>query len=602
MVSLREKAATLPQVPGVYLWKGRDGGVLYVGKAERLRARVLQYFGTQAEERKEDLMRRATDVEFVAVGTAKEALVLEQTLVKQHRPPYNVLMMDDKRYPYLSIPQEEWPRVVYTRDLAQKGTFFGPFPDAYKAKRVAKMLNQSFGLRQCRTLPTRECLYYHMHQCTAPCIAAVTREAYAAQVDAARAFLKGRAPELAQRVGDEMAAAAKEQRYERAAELRDLQAALKSVVERQRVELQTNDDCDALGLAERGGRWCALLLLVRKGAVVGRETYFLSAPQGSPSATVVGSFLAQRYASAPAAPRNLLLPVPTPESGALQDLLSQVHGHPVELRVPERGKFRQFVELAEKNASEHLEQDTRLRERSSSQGLEVLKDALQLEEPPAQIECFDVSHHGGEHTVASLVVLRDGKPWKAGYRRFKMRRAGGGDDPGAIAEAVSRRYDRVLREEGADALPDLIVIDGGPTQLSAARAELAKLGLAALPIVGLAKKREELYRPSHAHPLRLDAASPGLHVLQRARDEAHRFAIMYQGKLKRKALIASALDEIAGVGPERRRRLLTTFGSVDGVRSATVEEIAAVPGIPGPLAERISTALRAQKPSSPGPD
>lgn len=596
--ALREKARTFPTRPGVYLWKSTEGEVLYVGKAQNLRARVLQYFGPQEDERKAELMQRARQVEFLAVESVKEALLLEQTLIKTHRPPYNVSLTDDKRYPYIAVTEEDWPRVVYTRDLHQRGTFFGPFPDAYKAKRVARMVNQTFRLRQCRTLPKRECLYYHLGQCSAPCIGAVDRVAYAAQVDQARTFLSGRGQELRARLQQEMEQAAHDQRFERAAELRDLTRAVDSVLERQRVDTTSREDSDALGLAAREGRWCAVILAVRDGVVVGRDSFFLNAPTGVGQPSVLAALLEQLYPHRPQVPHELLLPVPLEEAELLESVLTELQGHAVHLRVPERGPRRRFVDLAQENATLLLEQEFLLRERRGPQALEALRDALGLAEVPATLECFDVSHHAGTHTVASLVTFRDGQAHKAGYRRFKMRTAAGGDDPAALREAVLRRYTRVLAEEGADALPDLIVVDGGKPQLGAALDALRELGLESWPLVGLAKKQEEVYRPHHLHPLRLPRDSPALHLLQRARDEAHRFAIGFQGRLKEKEFLHSELDEIPGVGPERRRRLLATFGSLESLRAATPDQIARVPGIPRPLAERIHKTLEsAQQPS-----
>lgn len=596
--ALREKQKTLPAQPGVYLWKDGAGTVLYVGKANNLRARTGQYFQATAEEKRVELMERARDVDFLAVNTVKEALVLEQTLIKRHNPPYNVRLADDKSYPYIAITDEEWPRVIYTRDLRLGGTYFGPFPDAYKAKRVARMLNQTFQLRQCRTLPKRECLYFHMHQCSAPCIQAVTPADYAKQTKAATDFLRGRGDSLQDRLRQEMQQAAAELRYERAAELRDLSRAVDSVLERQRMDSVGGQDYDAIGAAHRGGRWCAVVLWVREGAVVGREHYFLNAPEGTAVPALLAAFTEQLYATAPLVPREILLPTPLEGDGSLEQILSEIHQHAVRFTVPERGARRQQVQVAEKNAELLLEQEFLLRERRGPQALEELRDALELAEPPAAIDCFDVSHHAGEHTVASLVTFRDGKPYKNGYRRFKIRGVSGGDDPHAMQEAIQRRYLRLMEEEGVDALPDLIVVDGGRLQVDAATETMKALGLDSVPLVGLAKRHEEIIRPKNLHPLRLDPASPGLHVLMRARDEAHRFAIGYQGVLKRKNFVTSALDDIPGIGPERRRRLLTTFGSLENLALATPQEIAKVPGIPAPLAVRVWEALHENKPSS----
>lgn len=596
---VRDKVKTIPAQPGVYLWKSDQGQILYVGKAQNLRARVAQYLGSQEDARKVELMERSADVDFIAVDSEKEALVLEQTLIKQHRPPYNVLLVDDKKYPYIAVTQEVWPRVVYTRDTTRSGQFFGPFPDAGSAKRVARLLNKTFQLRQCRVLPKRECLYYHLHQCTAPCIGAVGPDAYAGQVRQSLEFLQGRGRELVDRARHDMAEAADRLQFERAAELRDLAEAVQSVLERQRVDVDLSEDVDAVALATRADRACAVVLPVRNGKVVGRESYSLSGVSGTRTPQILAAFLEQYYVNAPRVPREVLVPIPVDEPELIEEFLSARRGLRVRLRTPERGPRRGYVGLAEQNAHLLLEQEFALRERRGSGALEELQRLLSLPDSPSRIEAFDVSHHAGQYTVASLVVFREGRPYKNGYRHFRIRTTGGGDDPGALREAVERRYVRVLAEEGADALPDLILIDGGRVQLEAALESLRRLGLEELPTVGLAKRFEEVYRPRLLHPLRIEPTSPALQLLRHVRDEAHRFAIGYQGKLKRKEFIRSELDSIPGVGPERRRRLLSTFGSVEGLRSATPEEIARVPGIHRPLARRIHRALSGQGEENP---
>lgn len=591
MDALRNRVRNLPKEPGCYLWKDADGNVLYVGKASDLRSRASSYLTGALDARKQRMMLETADVDFVATRTVPEALVLEQTLIKRHRPTYNVVMVDDKKYPYIAVTDEEYPRVVYTRDLDRNDEVFGPFPDAGSAKRVARLVNKTFQLRQCRVLPKRECLYYHIGQCTAPCIDEVTQQAYAKQATDARAFLKGGGRRLAKDLRTRMQEAAADHRFEEAAKLRDAADAIESVMQRQYTGRAQGDDADAVGVALRDGRACAAVLFVRDGSLVGKEHYFLGHAEDAPAPAVVRAFLEQYYASTPNAPRRLLLPVPLDDTADLEALLAERAGGRVDVHVPERGEKRKWVDLAEKNAHLLLEQEFVVRERKGTGGLTELADTLGLDEPPARIEGFDVSHHQGEHTVASLVVLVDGTPQKSGYRRFRIRSTAGGDDPGAIQEAVRRRYERVLREEGADALPDLVVIDGGRPQLGAALDALKEVGLDDLPIVGLAKRLEEVYRPNRLHPLQIPTSSPAIHVLQRIRDEAHRFAVAYQDKLKRKALTRSVLDDIHGVGPTRRRRLLKTFGSVDGVRRAAVDEIARVPGVNRPLARRIHDAL-----------
>lgn len=590
--ALRFKARSLPREPGVYLWKGPNGRVLYVGKAQDLRARVGNYLGTGTSEKTAQMVGEATDLEFVAASNVKEALVLEQNLIKLHRPPYNVILVDDKKYPYIAVTDETWPRVVYTRDLSRKAAVFGPFPDAGKAKRIARMLNQTFQLRQCRTLPTRECLYYHMHQCSAPCIGAVSQVDYQKQAERAQEFLRGEGAQLSKRLRAEMDQAAAAQRFEAAADFRDLAAAIDSVLERQHAESLSGRSYDALGFSTRDDRACAVVVFVRDGAIAGRESYFLASVQGEPLARVVSAFVEQYYAQALRLPPEILLPVALAQPEPVEEMLSERRGGRVRLRVPERGESRKIVELAEKNAQLSLEQEFLLRERRGSASIEELQRVLSLPDPPTRIEAFDISHHAGEHTVASMVVLKDGKPFKGDYRRFKIRTTEGGDDPGAMREVVRRRYTRVLAEEGVDALPDLVLIDGGPSQVAAASDELRSLGLSDLPVVGLAKRFEELYRPHQLHPIRLSRESPALQALQRVRDEAHRFAIGYQGLLKSKAFLHSELDEIEGIGPERKRRLLQTFGSLDGIKAATMEELAKVPGIHRPLAQKIHDQLR----------
>jgi excinuclease ABC subunit C len=589
--ALRLKARSLPREPGVYLWKGPDGRILYVGKAQDLRARVGNYLGTTSEKTAQ-MVAEAVDLEFVAASNVKEALVLEQNLIKRHRPPYNVLLVDDKKYPYIAVTDEAWPRVIYTRDVTGKAAVFGPFPDAGKAKRIARMLNQTFRLRQCRTLPTRECLYYHMHQCSAPCIGAVSSQDYKMQARSAEEFLRGEGAQLSKRLRTDMEQAAAAQRFEAAADYRDLAQAIDSVLERQHAESLSGRSYDAVGFAARDDRACAVVVFVRDGAIAGRESYFLGSVQGEPMPRIVGAFVEQYYTQAVHLPPEILLPTGLERPEPLEETLTERRGGRVKLRVPERGESRKIVEIAEKNAHLSLEQEFLLRERRGSAAIEELQRVLSLAEPPARIEAFDISHHSGEHTVASMVVLKDGKPFKGDYRRFKIRTTGGGDDPGAMREVVRRRYTRVLAEQGVDALPDLVLIDGGPTQVAAASEELRALGLSDLPVVGLAKRFEELYRPHLLHPIRLSRESPALQALQRIRDEAHRFAIGYQGLLKTKAFLRSELDGIDGIGPERKRRLLQTFGSLDGIKAASVEELNRVPGINRPLAQKIHEELR----------
>jgi excinuclease ABC subunit C len=592
--SLKDRVRHLPREPGCYLWKDREGRVLYVGKAQDLRARVGSYLTGALEARIQRMVMEAADVDFVATRTVPEALVLEQTLIKRHKPKYNVLLTDDKRYPYIGVTREDYPRVVYTRNLDGGGTFFGPFPDAGSAKRVARMINRTFLLRQCRVLPKRECIYYHIGQCTAPCIDAVTKDEYAAQAADAHAFLDGEGRQIAKDLRARMHAASQEDRFEEAARLRDAAQSIESVMQRQDTGQVAGDDADAVGLASSGARACGVVLFIRGGTLVGKEHYFLSTGDGAPPPETVRAFIEQYYTNALHVPPRVLLPMPieATEAAGLETVWTNRAGRRVRLHVPARGVKRRWVDLAEKNADLLLEQESLMRERKGTGGLTELQGLLGLAEPPARIEAFDISHHKGEHTVASLVVLVDGRPRKSDYRRFRIRTTAGGDDPGAIGEAVGRRYARLLAEEGADALPDLILVDGGRPQLGAARKALEALGLEDLPTIGLAKRLEEVYRPTRLHPLTLPHTSPALHLLQRVRDEAHRFAVAYQDTLKRKALTHSALDDVHGIGPTLKTRLLKTFGSLQGVREADEDALARVPGVSRPLARRLRQAMQ----------
>lgn len=600
MDALRGKVRTLPRSAGVYLWKDGDGRVLYVGKASDLRSRVGSYFSRSIEPRKLEMMQRVADVDFVGTKDGADALLLEQTLIKEHRPQYNVILRDDKSYPFISVTHEAFPRIVYTRRPGRGDTVFGPFADAGSAKRVARMLNRTFLLRQCRVLPKRECIYYHMGQCSAPCIDVVDEATYGQQVEQAVAFLRGGGTGMAKDLRRRMAVAAEAQRFEEAAALRDAAASVETVVKRQFVDRPTGEDLDAVGVVAKAATACAVVVRVRDGRVVGKDHFFLSLPPATTPPETLAAFLGQYYAQAPRPATRILLPFQVDEARTLERAIGGRVGRRCQVLVPHRGARRRHVELAEDNAALHLEQELLRRERHGAGALESLAEALGLPEPPSRIEGFDVSHHKGEHTVASLVVLRDGRPHKAGYRRFKIETASGGDDPGAMQEAVGRRYRRVLSEDGADALPDLIVVDGGRAQLGAALSSLAELGLESLPVIGLAKRLEEIHRPKRLHPLELPSSSPALHVLQRVRDEAHRFAITYSDRLKRNQLLRSELDDVPGVGPERKRRLLSAFGSLDAVRRASVDELMKVPGIPRRVAEAVRRGLNPPSASGQG--
>lgn len=585
------QARRMPKEPGVYLWKDSDGVTLYVGKAKDLRARVRSYLSGPQVDRIERMVAEAASVEFIAVHSEKEALILEQTLIKRERPRYNVRLTDDKKYPYIMVTDERFPRVVYTRDLSRTGAvYFGPFPDAWAAKQITRLLNQTFQLRQCRTLPDRACIYHQMGQCLAPCITAVPDDVYAGAAKDARSFLKGNGRALVKELDGRMQEAAERMHFEEAARLRDTKDAIASVLERQRVFASEREDRDVIGVAREGERACAVVLFVRDGRVVGRESYFLSHADDVPEAEVVGAFLSQYYGNALAVPAEVLVPDLPEDHEALAAWLRDRRGGAVHVRVPQRGDKVRVLEMAAKNAELLMAEDHFKRERSQGQGVDALQRLLKLENPPQTIDGFDISHHGGTHTVASMVRFLGGKPHKEMYRRYKLRDVAGIDDFASMKEAVTRRFKGLI--ERGDETPDLVMVDGGRGQLNAAIEALSALGLDDQPVCSLAKREEEIYTPLDLHPIRVGPGDEGRKLLERVRNEAHRFAIKYQDTLTRGALTKSALLDINGVGPKRLADLLRRFGSVHGIGEASEEELMTVPGVTPDLAKRIRERAR----------
>lgn len=587
---LRTKAGKMPKEPGVYLWKDPDGVTLYVGKANDLRNRVRSYLSGPQAKRTARMVDEAADIEFIATHSEKEALILEQTLIKREKPRYNVRLTDDKKYPYIKVTKGPYPRVVYTRDLTQEGTYFGPFPDAWAAKSITRLLNRSFKLRQCRTLPDRACIYHQMGQCLAPCIQAVPDETYAAAAESARRFLRGGGQELVGQIERRMRDAADSYRFEEAAHLRDTAQAIGSVLERQRVFVQGREDRDVVGIARSGDRACCLLLFVRDGHTVGREYYFLSNTETASDEAIVEAFLTQYYAHALTVPSEIILPVALDDADLLAEWLSDRRDGKVVFTVPERGDKRRLSEMATKNAGLLAQEDHFKREKERSMGVDALQRLLGLERPPKTIDGFDISHHAGEHTVASMVRFLNGLPHKEMYRRYKIRDVEGIDDFASMKEAVHRRFKGLV--ERGDELPDLVMVDGGRGQLKAARAALDELGLEdTQAICALAKREEEVWLPNRLHPVKAPENDEGRLLLQRVRDEAHRFAIKYQEKLKGSALTRSRLLNVPGVGPERLRQMLRLFGSLEGIRDAPLEELVKVHGVNERMAKEIQEEL-----------
>ncbi|NUQ94027.1 MAG: excinuclease ABC subunit UvrC [Gemmatimonadaceae bacterium] len=600
---LAAKVPTLPESPGVYLWKDAEGTVLYVGKAVRLRSRVRSYVNGdhRASPKTRALMMHAVDVETIVVPTEAHALVLEATLIKEYRPRFNIALRDDKSYPYIKVTlYEPFPRVFVTRRLEGDGSrYFGPYTDVGAMRRALNVVKRIFTVRSCnydmpKSMPERPCLDYHIGRCKAPCILAQTQEDYAAMIDEVVLFLEGRTDEVVRRVKERMADAAQSLDFERAAELRDVLRKLETMEEPTVVLQVEGGDRDVIGYARDGSDAVVAILRVRDGKLLAREHHFLDNVEDEPDATVLAAYLARTYLTLDARAPELLVPFDFDDRELFAQSLQGTRIH-----VPQRGPRREIVELAQQNARHLLEESRLASEETTERAGEPiyeLQRELGLQRLPRAIVCFDISHAQGTDTVASCVWFQNGRPLRAEYRKFKIRTVEGIDDFASMKEVVSRFVARRIEERKA--LPDLVVIDGGKGQLNAAREALESQGIV-LPIISLAKREEEIFVPGRSESLRLSRRSPALRVLQQARDEAHRFAVTFQRQRRAARTVTSELLSIPGVGPSKRRALIKAFGSVQGVRDAGVEAIAALPGFSAASAQRILEALDKSNPTKP---
>jgi excinuclease ABC subunit C len=592
-VDLEAKLGQLPDRPGVYIYKDGKGQIVYVGKAASLRSRVRSYFQeSRARDAKTDaLVGQIRDLEFIVTDNELEALILESNLVKKHRPRYNIILRDDKHYPFLKLTtNEDYPRLVVARRVQRDGAaYFGPFYPATAMRETLRLVRQLFPLRTCRIKidgkKSRPCLQYYIHRCNAPCTSLETAEGYGRTVREVERFLEGKNDGLARELTDQMEAAAEEEKFEQAARLRDRVQALNTVRERQKIISTEDSDQDIVGVVRQGQDACVQLFFVRRGRLLGRESFFFDRLSGSSEGEVLSAFLRQFYAREVVPPPEILLSVDVPEAELTGEWLGGRRGGRVELLAPQRGRKRELVAMAEENAALALQSHLLSRGNRTQVVLDELQRALGLPDPPHRIEAFDVSTFQGGETVASMVVWKDGDMAKDDYKRYRIRTVTGTDDFAAMHEAVSRRYGRVLETDGV--LPDLILLDGGRGQLAAGLKALEAIGLDYVPMVSLAKRAEEVYTPDRLEPLVLDLTSPALHALQKVRDEAHRFAVTYHKKLRTRRTISSVLDQIPGVGPALRTSLLKTLGSAKAVRGASVAQLAAVPKVSPKLAERI---------------
>jgi excinuclease ABC subunit C len=583
-VALKEKLETLPVRPGVYLLKDKDGNVLYVGKARVLRDRVRSYFQASRpiDPNRGDLVGAVADLDLVVTDSEMEALALENNFIKRHRPRFNVLLRDDKNHPYLKLTMgEEYPRMyVVRRPLDDENAYGGPYIPASMARRTSAVVRRVFGIRSCKEelngRRPRPCLQYQIKRCLAPCVAEICSiERYRQSAEDARLFLEGRTEEVVERLEGEMEAAAAEDRFEEAASLRDQIRTLERLETPQKITTTDIEERDLFGAYVDWGRAALQAFSVREGKVVGRESFLLD--HVAEAETLLSSAIQQYYADGRYVPREILVAQEMPGRELLEQWLSARRGSAVRIRVPQRGEKVRLLDLVVRNARLAFDLEWRHPRKQSEEILRGLRDLLDLEVEPRRIECFDISNIQGSDTVASMVVFEGGLPKKSDYRKFKIRGLGGEpDDFAAMREVVTRRYRRLL-EEGKE-LPDLVLIDGGPGQLSAAMVALEELGLGDQPVASLAKREEQIFLPGREQPIELPRTSPVLQFVQRVRDEAHRFAVGYHRKARGRRTLHSQLDDIPGVGPTKRRKLLTRFGSLRGVRGASLAELASTVG------------------------
>jgi excinuclease ABC subunit C len=599
----------LPTQPGVYLFRGADGGVLYVGKAKALRPRVRSYFhGGDGRQGVQQLVERVERIEVIVTQSEAEALHLEQNLIKRHRPQFNVRLRDDKSYPYIAVTvADEFPRVMFTRERHRRGVvYFGPYASAKKVRETLDVLNRVFQFRPCEgPQPGRRsgipCLDYHIERCLAPCVGYVTKEEYGRVIEGVVAFLSGETDEIQHQLEAKMQEAASRQAFEEAARYRNRLFAVRHLAERQAADRRDTGTVDVIGLAVGGTTAAVQVFPLRDGRLVDRHGFTLENVAGEDATSLVEAFCLEYYGSSPAVPPLIVVP---PEAGdllALEEVLSQRRGSRVEVRVARRGEKRRLQELAHRNAELALRSEELASERKRLrriEALEELREALNLESLPIRIECFDISQVQGAAPVGSMVVFQDAVPKKAHYRKFGIRDVEGQDDFAMMAEVIARRFARLALDPAADdwdesfsACPNLVVIDGGKGQLSAALEAMQAADAPRVAAIALAKREEEVFLPGRSEPVVLPHDSAGLQLLQRIRDEAHRFALGFHRERRDAQARESILDSLPGVGPARRRALIRHFGSTERLLEAGREELEAVPGVPPRTGRRIHEAL-----------
>lgn len=591
---VQEKLQILPDKPGVYLMKDAQGRIIYVGKAVNLKNRVRSYFQSSRNHspKVQALVARIADLEYIVTASEIEALIFECNLIKKHHPKYNISLRDDKTYPYIKVTAEEYPRVFATRKVLKDGArYFGPYTSAGAVHETLRLLKKLFPLRSCRKLDApRPCLEHHIKRCLAPCSGQVDQAEYQEMIRAVCLFLEGRSDAVAQSLRRRMEAAAEQLNFELAAKLRDQLAAVEKITEKQNIVTGSGDQ-DAIGLARSALGTCVQVFFIRSGKMVGRDHFLLSGSEDESDEALLTAFIKQYYNQATFIPREILLPLILEEQALLADWLSGSKGSRVAVETPKRGTKKDIVNMAIGNASLVLEEQAakiQSRNEQTEGAVDELGQYLGLAKRPDRMECFDISHIQGSETVASMVVFEGGMPKKDDYRRYKLKTVEGKpDDFRSMQEVVGRRY-----RDASGPLPDLIIIDGGKGQLSSALEVIRGAGLTDVPVVGLAKEFEHIFQEGCSEPLILPRHSQALYLIQRIRDEAHRFAITYHRKLRAKRNLVSVLDHVDGIGAKRRKALWEAFGNLNKIKEASVEEMAAVPGMNLPAAQAVYDFFR----------
>jgi excinuclease ABC subunit C len=604
MNQLEEKLKSIPPNPGVYIMKDADDKVLYVGKAISLSNRVRGYFQASAKPHAltPSMIPYIRDIDFIITDNEIEALILENNLVQKHKPKYNIKLKDDKRYPYLKVTSEDFPRIAMTRNLEKDGSkYFGPYVHAKATRQTIKEITKAFPIRSCNLdltegkLNHRPCLNYHIGRCLAPCAGFVSKDECQEVAKNVCSFLRGSGEQVLKSLNEKMMSASVNLEFERAAQIRDRINNIQQILEKQKISSSDGEDQDVVSFYQKDDDVCVMLFMVRGGKLQDQEHFFLSGTESSTPIEILTAFIEQYYHEASFVPKMIILQNDVEMPQAIEKWLSEKRGSAVTLHIPQKGKKLDMVELAQKNAKSILEREKTLTvyKKDDNPALMGLREVLSLPRQPSRIDCFDISNLGGNLAVGSMVVFQDGVPNKSEYRRYRIKTVQGQDDFAMIKEVISRRIRSSLA--GETPFADLMIVDGGKGQLNIALEVLKDANLdGKQPIIGLAKKFEHIFMPGKSEPLILDDHSPILHLLQRIRDEAHRFAITYHKKLRQRTLTESILDHIPSIGPRRKQLLIQHFGSVEEIREATIDELRSVNGINQRIAEDIRKHIGVQ--------